>query len=73
LLELAGFRLLDVIPQQASRARSGVWTVLNDLHFALARVLFAASGGRLSIAAKELYLSAKVPDAILDRPAGGSG
>ena len=60
LLESIGFRLITMVPEQASLGRRGVLAGVNHLHFSLARLLFAASGGRLSIAAKELYLAVKV-------------
>jgi SAM-dependent methyltransferase len=59
LLEASGFRVTKIIPEQASLDRGGVLRSLNELHFALARLLFTASGGRLSLAGKELYLAVK--------------
>jgi ubiquinone/menaquinone biosynthesis C-methylase UbiE len=59
LLEGSGFRVLKMIPEQASLAREGLLRSLNELHFSLARLLFRASGGRLSVAGKELYLAVK--------------
>lgn len=60
LLETIGFRVVDVIPEQASLGRQGMACALNDLHFALARLLFKVTAGTLAIAAKELYLATKV-------------
>ncbi|MGO8734230.1 MAG: class I SAM-dependent methyltransferase [Terriglobia bacterium] len=59
LLQAAGFRVTKIIPEQASLGRGGMVRSLNELHFALARLLFRASGGRLSVAGKELYLALK--------------
>lgn len=59
LLEEVGFRVIKVIPEQASLGRRGLARALNDIHFALARLLFTATAGVLSIAGKELYLAVK--------------
>ena len=59
LLRRAGFHILEMVPEQASRARGGALAALNQAHFALARLLFRASAGRISIAGKELYLATK--------------
>lgn len=59
LLERSGFRLLKMLPEQASLGRRGAARLLNEVHFALARLLFKASRGKVSIAGKELYLAAK--------------
>jgi SAM-dependent methyltransferase len=60
LLTSVGFRVVKAIPEQASLGRRGVARTLNDLHFALARLLFKATAGRFSIAGKELYLAMKM-------------
>jgi SAM-dependent methyltransferase len=59
LLESTGFRVLKMIPEQASLGQRGITRAVNNLHFAAARLLFRLSGGRLSIAGKELYLAVK--------------
>jgi SAM-dependent methyltransferase len=59
LLERAGFRIIKVVPEQASLGRHGVARLLNETHFALARAIFAITSGRLSIAGKEVYLAGK--------------
>jgi len=61
LLEKAGFRVVKVVAQQASLGRGGIWRLINDLHFLLARTLMSISSGRLSIAGKELYLAVNDP------------
>lgn len=60
LLEAVGFHVVNVIPEQASLGRRGIARTLNNLHFALARLLVKVTAGRLSIAGKELYLATKV-------------
>jgi ubiquinone/menaquinone biosynthesis C-methylase UbiE len=59
LLASAGFRTIEMIPEQASLARRGLGRCSNECHFLLAKALFKASGGRLSIAGKEFYLAVK--------------
>jgi len=59
LLEHAGFRVVRVIPEQASLSRRGLAGVLNEVHFALARAIFAITGGKLSLAGKEIFFAAK--------------
>lgn len=59
LLERAGFLVIKEVPEQASLGRRGLARLLNEVHFTLARALFRASSGRLSIAGKEVYLAAK--------------
>jgi len=59
LLEKAGFKVVRVLPEQASLGRTGLLRFLNELHFALARALFWLTKGGLSIAAKEFYLAVK--------------
>jgi len=59
LLGHAGFRVVSVIPEQASLARHGLTRVLNEVHFALARAIFAITAGRLSFAGKEIYFAVK--------------
>ncbi len=59
LLQRAGFRIIKVIPEQASLGRHGIARVLNEMHFALARTVLAITNGRLSIAGKEVYLAVK--------------
>lgn len=59
LLQRAGFRIVKVIPEQASLGRRGIARVLNEMHLALARAVFAISNGVLSIAGKEVYLAVK--------------
>lgn len=60
LLNAVGFKVIDIAPEQASLRRQGFSNVLNKLHFALARLLFRITGGRFSLAGKELYLATKV-------------
>lgn len=59
LLARAGFRTLRMIPEQASLAQRRFGRCLNELHFLLARVLFKATAGLVSIAGKEFYLAVK--------------
>jgi len=59
LLKSAGFRVMKVAPEQASISKGGVLRVVNEIHFALARLLFAATVSKFSIAGKELYLAVK--------------
>lgn len=61
VLQRAGFRVIQMIPEQASVAKAGLWRAVNGGHFALAQLLFHATAGRLSIAGKELYLAVKAP------------
>jgi hypothetical protein len=59
LLERTGFRWLRMLPEQASLRGRGAARALNEIHFALARLLFRASAKRVSLAGKELYLATK--------------
>jgi SAM-dependent methyltransferase len=59
LLQRTGFRVIQMIPEQASLGRQGIPRLLNNLHFSFTRLLFTASGGRVSIAAKEFWLALK--------------
>jgi SAM-dependent methyltransferase len=59
LLQRTGFRVIKMIPEQASLGRQGISRLLNNLHFAVTRLLFTASVGRVSIAGKEFYLAIK--------------
>jgi SAM-dependent methyltransferase len=59
LLEAESFRVVKVIPEQASLSRGSVARAANEVHFALARMLFKLSVGRFSIAGKELYVAVK--------------
>jgi SAM-dependent methyltransferase len=61
LLARTGFRVAHMIPGQASLGRHGLVRLANYLQFAAARILFAATRGTVSIAARELYLSIKTP------------
>jgi ubiquinone/menaquinone biosynthesis C-methylase UbiE len=72
LLQVAGFRVRKMIPEQASLGKRGLFRSLNELHFALARFLFRASGGRLSVAGKELYLAVKSGPAAAGQVLGPS-
>ena len=56
LLDNAGFRIRQVIPQQAPTRRNPLLQCLNRLHFNLNRGLFAITRGRTSFAAKEMLL-----------------
>ena len=59
LLEIAGFRIRRVIPQQAPTRRNPLLQCMNHLHFGVTRGLFAITRGRMSLAAKEMYLAEK--------------
>lgn len=59
LLESVGFRVIKVIPEQASHGKAGLSSMPINLHFALARCLFKATAGKVSISGKELYLAIK--------------
>ncbi len=59
LLESAGFQVISVIPEQASLGRGRLHCALNQGHFSLAKLLFRATAGKVSIAAKELFLAVK--------------
>jgi SAM-dependent methyltransferase len=72
LLEAAGFRVLKMIPEQASLNRRGLLRALNELHFFLVRLLFKVSGGRSSVAGKELYLAVKSGPAAPGQALGSS-
>ena len=61
LLDNAGFRIRQVIPQQAPTRRNPLLQCLNRLHFNLNRGLFAITRGRTSFAAKEMYIVEKTP------------
>jgi SAM-dependent methyltransferase len=61
LLETAGFRLLHMIPEQASLGGGRARRLLNGLHFRLARAIHRRTHGKISIAGKELYLARKAP------------
>ena len=54
-----GFRVIKVVPEQASISRGDVGRAVNEIHFAIARSLFMATAGRVSIAGKELYVAAE--------------
>lgn len=62
LLETHGFRVVTIVPEQAISGGTGVRRLANQLHFALARLLFRASFGRVSIAAREFYVACKIED-----------
>ena len=59
LLSKAGFAILQTLPEQAPLRLSRVQNILSDLHFVASRFLFSISGGRVSIAAKEVYICRK--------------
>jgi SAM-dependent methyltransferase len=59
LLESTGFELIKMLPEQASLGRQGIARKVNGLHLSVTRSLFKFTGGRFSIAAKELYLAKK--------------
>ena len=59
LLQRAGFRIIKVIPEQASLGGHSLVRLLNEMHFALARTVFSITRGMLSVAGKEIYLAAK--------------
>ena len=61
LLDNAGFRIRQAIPQQAPTRRNPLMQSMNHLHFGVARGLFAITRGRMSLAAKEMYLAEKTP------------
>ncbi|HEV2426198.1 MAG TPA: class I SAM-dependent methyltransferase [Terriglobia bacterium] len=64
LLTSAGFRIIEMIPEQASLAQAWFGSCLNEIHFLLAKALFSASRGRVSIAGKEFYLAVKAHPGI---------
>lgn len=59
LLQQSGFNVTHMIPEQASVGRAGLLYTLNRIHFWMARLLFKASFGRISVAGRELYLAVK--------------
>jgi SAM-dependent methyltransferase len=59
LLEGAGFRVLRMIPEQASLGGGRTRRMLNGLHFRMAQAVHRGTRGRISIAGKELYLARK--------------
>jgi SAM-dependent methyltransferase len=59
LLESAAFNLIRMVPEPASFSREGIAGKVNNLHLMVTRSLFKLTGGRISIAAKELYLARK--------------
>ena len=59
LLDNAGFRIRQVIPQQAPTRRNPLLQCMNHLHFNLNKGLFAITRGRTSFAAKEMYIVEK--------------
>jgi len=59
LLREAGFRVIRMCLEPASLSRGAISTLVNAGHFAVARLLFYATAGRVSIAGKELYLAVK--------------
>jgi len=61
LLDKAGFRVLQMTPEQASLGRGGAIKLLNDTHFLLAKLVFYLTAKRHSIAGKELYIACKKP------------
>lgn len=61
LLASAGFRTIEMVPEQASLAQRGLGRCLNELHFLLAKALFKVSRGSVSVAGKEFYLAVKEP------------
>jgi len=67
LLQRTGFRVINMIPEQASLGRQGISRLLNNFHFAVTRFLFTASRGRVSIAGKEFWLASKA-DSLCSRP-----
>lgn len=82
LLEAAGFRVLQMLPEQASLGGGRARRMMNDLHFRTAQAVHGATRGRISIAGKELYLARKAAsrcvfrdasraNAFLSRGAGG--
>jgi SAM-dependent methyltransferase len=61
LLAACGFRVLHMIPEQASLAGGRLRRILNRCHFQIARTVDWATRGTVSIAGKELYLARKAP------------
>jgi SAM-dependent methyltransferase len=59
LLTRAGFSVLKVVPEQALLGQNRLGRLANHLQFNLARMVFVATRGRLSIAAREFYLNVK--------------
>lgn len=59
LLKLAGFQVQKVLPEQAVFAHVGLLKTLNNIHFNVARTLFNLTRGKVSIAARELYICSK--------------
>jgi SAM-dependent methyltransferase len=67
ILEKAGFSIVRMVPGQASVSGRGLMKLANHLQFAVARMVFAATRGKLSIAARELYLSVRDPHGEVSR------
>ena len=59
LLKQTGFRVIEMIPEQASLSKGRFHRLINNVHFRLGRLLFRGTGGKVSIAGKELYLARK--------------
>ncbi len=59
LLEATGFRVIRMFPEQGVLGRKGIGRRTNDLHYALARLLSRVTAGRVSVAAREVYLATK--------------
>lgn len=59
-LNLTGFRVIQMIPEQATKANKGIFgKMLVMFHFELVRLLFKLTAGKISISGKELYLAVK--------------
>jgi len=59
LLTNAGFRVVQMVPEEASPARHSLFRLANRRQFVTARLVCATTSGNISFAAKELYLSMK--------------
>jgi len=70
LLAGCGFRVQQMLPEQASLGGGRFRQRLNRWHFQFARTLHRATLGKVSVAGKELYLARKEPDARVWKSVG---
>jgi len=59
VLEAAGFEILEWLPEQASVGGGRLLDGVNEVHFTAAKLAWRLSGGRVSIAGRELYMAVK--------------